>query len=258
MTDPARRSRVSQQVVTEICRLIRQGVYRAGDQLPPERELADQLQVSRPSLREALRVLEMTGIVESRHGGGTFVLDMFPSGVVSPLALLLEATGDAVGDLWEMRIIFEPSIAARAAVRATPASIERLQTLVEQLQDASNNDASDEVLIQLDRDLHHELAAASANQVAVRVLALINELLMEGRRHFITSRERRSKANVSHRAIVEAVRRRDPAAARLAMQSHLEEIEAFILGELITESSEEPEVSNTDNHPVSLVASDDL
>jgi GntR family transcriptional repressor for pyruvate dehydrogenase complex len=234
-----RRSRVSQQVVTEICRSIRHGVYRIGDQLPPERELAEQMQVSRPSLREALRVLEMTGIVESRHGGGTFILDAFSADVVSPLSLLLETTGDTVGDLWEMRIIFEPAIAARAASRATPTSVETLDNLVVYLRDTIANGASDDILIRIDRDFHSALATASGNQAAVRVLALISELLHEGRRHFITSDERRLRAYLAHRRIVEAMRERDPIAARLAMQQHLEEIETFILGEVISETSME-------------------
>lgn len=240
---PARRSRVSQQVVTEICRLIRQGVYKAGDQLPPERELAEQLQVSRPSLREALRVLEMTGIVASRHGGGTFVLDMFPAGIVSPLALLLEATGDALGDLWEMRIIFEPAIAARAAVRATPESIAALEDSVSQLLRSTSEGAPDDVVIQIDRDFHNALAAASANQVALRVLTLVNELLREGRKHFITSKERRMLAFTGHSRIVGAIREHDPILARSAMLNHLEEIESFILGEVITETSVDLEMA---------------
>jgi GntR family transcriptional repressor for pyruvate dehydrogenase complex len=234
--EPGRRSRVSQQVVAEICRLIRQGVYRSGDQLPPERELAEQLQVSRPSLREALRVLEMTGIVESRHGGGTFILELFPAGIVSPLSLLLEATGDVVGDLWEMRIIFEPAIAARAAARAIPDSIVALQDLVDQMRDAVASGASDDAVIQIDRDFHNALASASGNQVAVRVLALINELLLEGRRHFITSETRRSRALAAHEAILDAVRSVDAAAARQAMLQHLEEIEAVIMSEVISAS----------------------
>jgi GntR family transcriptional repressor for pyruvate dehydrogenase complex len=235
--EPVRRSRVSQQVVAEICRLIRQHVYTAGDRLPPERELAEQLQVSRPTLREALRVLEMTGIVESRHGGGTFVQDMFSMGVVSPLALVLEATGDIVGDLWEARIIFEPAIAARAALRATPDAIDQMEKLVNSLDVSIRNAEPDEITIQNDRDFHIALARASGNQVAVRVLMLINELLMDGRRHFITSRGRRMKAYDAHQLIVQTIRERNPAGARAAMLRHLEEIEEFILGEVITEGS---------------------
>lgn len=239
--DSPRRSRVSQQVVTKICQSIRHGVYRTGDQLPPERELAEQLQVSRPSLREALRVLEMTGILESRHGGGTFILDLVPFGVVSPLSLLLETTGDAVGDLWEMRIIFEPAIAARAAVRARPDSIAALTELVARLHDSVISNAPDDALIQIDRDFHIALAKASGNKVALRVLTLIAELLTEGRRHFITSDERRDRAYQAHRRILDALVSHDPAAARTAMLEHLEEIEAFIMGEVIAETTSDLE-----------------
>ena len=217
--------------------MIRQHVYKAGDRLPPERELAEQLQVSRPTLREALRVLEMTGIVESRHGGGTFIQDMFSLGVVSPLALVLEATGDIVGDLWEARIIFEPAIAARAALRATPDAIEQMEQLVKNLDESIRNAEPDEITVQNDRDFHITVARASGNQVAVRVLMLINELLMDGRRHFITSDERRMKAYSSHVLILHAIRERNPSEARAAMLRHLEEIEEFILGEVISERS---------------------
>lgn len=240
-----RRSRVSQQVVTRICQSIRHGIYQVGDQLPPERELAEQLQVSRPSLREALRVLEMTGIVESRHGGGTFVLDLVPSGVVSPLSVLLEATGDAVGDLWEMRIIFEPAIVARAAARARPESIEVLTALVDRLQNSIANKASDDDVIQIDRDFHIALAEASGNKVALRVLTLIAELLTEGRRHFITSDERRNRAYQAHSRILDALVAHDSVAARTAMLEHLEEIEAFIMGEVIAETSTDLESAST-------------
>jgi len=233
--EPVRRSRVSQQVITEICRLIRHRVYKAGDRLPPERELADLLQVSRPTLREALRVLEMTGIVESRHGGGTFIQDMVSVGVVSPLALVLRATDDIVGDLWETRIIFEPAIAARAALRATPESIDELDVIVNDLDASIRRNDPDDITVRNDRLFHTAVARASENQVALRVLNLINELLADDRRHFVTSPERRLSALASHRLVLQAIRERNPAEARAAMLQHLEEIEAFILGEVITE-----------------------
>ncbi len=97
--EPVRRGRLSQQIVIQLCQLIRQGQIGPGDRLPPERDLAEQLGVSRASLREALRTLEVAGLVESRHGGGTYVRDVFEHGLVSTLALALRATGDVVGDL---------------------------------------------------------------------------------------------------------------------------------------------------------------
>src|SRR5688500_9783718 len=127
------RSRLFHQVVVDVCRLIRDGGFGPGERLPAERELAERLGVSRPSLREALRALEISGIVESRHGGGPYVRDSFDPGFISPLALALETSGDATGDLWEVRIVFEPPIAARAAMRATDDELDRLEVLVEDM-----------------------------------------------------------------------------------------------------------------------------
>jgi GntR family transcriptional repressor for pyruvate dehydrogenase complex len=227
--------------VVEICGAIRQGIYAAGDRLPPERELAERLQVSRPSLREALRVLELTGIVESRHGGGTFVLDADPTGIASPLTLLLEATSDAVGELWEVRLIVEPAIAARAAVQATPEAITQLEDLVSRFADSVANHASHDAVLRIDRDFHIALATASGNRVAVRVLALINELLLDGWRHFITSQARRNRALAAHREILDALRLHDSERAREAMLRHLEETESFILDEVIGQPPERHE-----------------
>jgi GntR family transcriptional regulator, transcriptional repressor for pyruvate dehydrogenase complex len=233
MVEPIRRSRLSQQIVAQICQLIRQGRFRPGDRLPPERELSEQLQVSRASLREVLRELEISGIVEARHGGGTYVRDFSELEVISPLALVLEASGDIVGDLWEARVIFEPSIAALAAVRATAIDIEALDAIVErqagEFEGAEGNDRA----VSLDREFHSTIARASGNEVALRVLHLINQLLHEGQRHFITSSERRGRAYLCHREILSAIRDGEPHTARTAMLRHLQEVEAFILGEVI-------------------------
>lgn len=233
MVEPIRRSRLSQQIVIQICQLVREGQLRPGDRLPSERDLAEQLQVSRASLREALRALETAGIVESRHGGGTYVRDFFDQGIISPLALVLSASGDIVGDLWEVRIIFEPAIAAQAAVRAKLTDIECLQRIVGQQGDTFDTPDGNERAVALDREFHSALARASGNTVAVRVIELINQLLWEGRSHFITSPERRSRAHRCHREILSAVEARLPHDAREAMLRHLQEVEAFILGELM-------------------------
>ena len=233
MVEPIRRSRLSQRIVAQICQLIRQGQFRPGDRLPPERELSEQLQVSRASLREALRALEISGIVEARHGGGTYVRDFSELEVISPLALVLEASDDIVGDLWEARVIFEPSIAALAALRATTIDIEALAAIVERQSGEFDGADGNERAVSLDREFHSAIARASGNEVALRVLHLINQLLQEGQRHFITSSERRSHAYRCHREILCAIREGEPHLARTAMLQHLQEVEEFILGEVI-------------------------
>lgn len=229
------RSRLFHQVVIDVCRLIRDEGFGPGTRLPAERELSERLGVSRPSLREALRALEISGIVESRHGGGTYVRDPFDSGLISPLALALETSGDVTGDLWEVRIVFEPPIAARAALRATPAELQQLDSLLEEMSHlAPLSDRHDRIL-GLDREFHATIARASRNSVAVRVIQLINQVLIDSRKHFTTSEARRMQTVARHRDILAALRSGDPVAARSSMLAHLHEVEDFILGELVAE-----------------------
>ncbi len=229
LVEPVRRSRLSHQIVLQLCELIREGRLRAGDRLPAERELADQLRVSRSSLREALRTMELAGLVESHHGGGTYVREAVSWNAVSPLALVLHASGDTVGDLWEIRLIVEPEIAARAALRRTSDDLETLTSLLDRQEAALDRE---EVSIGLDRAFHTALAESSHNAVAVRVIELIGSLLLSGRGHLVTSRERRLSALVRHREILAAVRVASAEDARMAMLHHLQEVEAFIVGGL--------------------------
>lgn len=230
VVEPNQRSRLYHQVVAAVCDMIRQGQLQPGQRLPPERELAEQLQVGRSSLREALRALEISGIVESRQGGGTFVCEFFEDGVISPLSLVLEASDDLIGDLWEMRIMIEPSIAARAAARATPAEVREIQRLVARQADMIAWPNAHEEFLNLDRELHIAIARAARNEVALRVVQLMKQLLQESRRHFTTSLDRRAQALASHERICAAIQARDPQAARAAMLQHLQDVEVQILG----------------------------
>lgn len=235
LVEPVRRSRLSNQIVLQLCDLIRQGRLQPGDRLTAERELAEKLGVSRSSLREALRTMEIAGLVESRHGGGTYVRDAFSWDAFSPLALVLQTSGDSVGELWEIRLIVEPEIAARAAIRATPEDIDALGALLQREEAALG---LVEVSLRVDRDFHTALASASHNAVAVRVVELIGSLLLEGRSHFVASPERQLNALHRHQEILAAVRARTPAIARSAMLRHLQEVEAHILAAFVEESPE--------------------
>lgn len=230
---PIRRSRVSQQIVVQLCQMIRQGQLRPGDRLPSERELSEQLQVSRASLREALRALEIAGVVVAKQGGGTYIREVFDDGILSPLSLVLDASTDLVGDLWEVRSIFEPAVASRAAIRAQPDDIAALDRIVEQQHDFLNRDIPNESWLESDRAFHIAVARASRNEVSVRVIRLINELLHEGRRHFATHSGRREHAYIWHRDIFARIRAGEPQQARDAMMRHLCEVEEFIVGEVI-------------------------
>ncbi len=190
------------------------------------------LKVSRVSLREALRVLEMAGVVTVRQGGGTFVRALADDGLLSPLLLMLDVRGDLVGDLLEVRIMFEPETAARAAQRATDddlADLERNVAAQARLVEACR---PDDGWLLLDRQFHVAIARASHNEVAVRVTRFITEMLQDVQRHFIASDQRMQHAFARHQQILLAVNERESQHARETMLQHLREVERFVLCEV--------------------------
>jgi len=237
--EPVNRSRLSQRIVLRICELIRDNRLVAGDRLPPERELSERLQVSRASLREALTALELAGIVETRHGDGTRVRDFHELGVTSPLALALSTTDDLVGDLWELRLIFEPALAAQAALRASDDDIAAMRSANDEIARLASQLESAERTIDLDREFHAAIARASGNRAALRVLQLLNELLLTSRRHFAAEPSRRRRTAARHNEIIDAIERRDPPAARDAMLRHLQDVELYIVGSVLEEHLDE-------------------
>lgn len=226
---PIQRSRLSKQITVQLCRMIAQGQLQPGDRLPPERELTEMLQVSRTSLREALRVLEMAGIVAIRQGGGTFVRQLADDGMLSPLLLMFDVRGDLVGDLFEARVIFEPETAARAALRATDEDLIELDRLIRAQEQLTGVHAPEDAWLRLDRQFHITVARAAHNEVSVRVTRFITEMLQDVQRNFVASDQRVARAVVRHREILDAIRATDAKHARQAMLQHLREVEEFVL-----------------------------
>lgn len=231
--EPVQRSRLSQQVIVQLCQLMQSGRIEPGDRLPSERDLAEQLAVSRPCLREALRALELSGLIESRHGGGTYVRDFGEPGVFSPLVLMLGMTEDLAGDLGEVRKIFEPAVAMRAAVRADTEDLAVIAEVLERQSKVLDSGGPLRQLLPLDREFHALIARASHNQVAVRMVQLINQLVHEGLGRVSASLTRSLLAHQRHCEIADAVVGHDPRRAHAAMLRHLEEVEDQIVRELI-------------------------
>src|SRR6188768_173721 len=125
-----KKTRIHEEVFSQIQELIREGRFKARDQLPSERELAETFKVSRTSVREALRALESQGMIVSRTGMGNFVVDMPVESLVGPLARLLIDEKKALADVFEMRKLIEPHIAALAAERATRNDVAQLKRIV--------------------------------------------------------------------------------------------------------------------------------
>ncbi|MES1151254.1 MAG: GntR family transcriptional regulator [Dongia sp.] len=128
--EPIERRDLRQRVVGRIVELIRTGNLRPGDRLPPERELVDIFSISRPSLREAMRALSTLGIVESRHGGGTFVTDLDARTLLAPLDFFLQLSQVNLDDTFESRRVVEIEIVRKAAVQAKRDDIADLNDMI--------------------------------------------------------------------------------------------------------------------------------
>jgi GntR family transcriptional regulator, transcriptional repressor for pyruvate dehydrogenase complex len=221
-----RKTKVYQGVARQIERQILDGVLRPGDKLPPERELAERFEVSRSAVRDAIRTLEMIGLLEPRHGEGTVVRDLSPDSLVSPLASMLVRRHELVAELLDVRKMLEPPLAARAALRASEQEVADLEDI---LRRQRGKLLEGELAIEEDSEFHYAIAQAAKNSVVLKVLDVLMDLLRKTREQSLQVQGRRRKSFAGHRRILAAIKRRDAAAAESAMRRHLEEIERIVL-----------------------------
>jgi len=217
-----RTSRLYEQIVQQIEESVLKGKLKPGDQLPAERELAQQLGVSRTAVREAVKTLREKGLVEAYSGRGTFITDGTSQAARQSFDLMIKL-GQQEGSphLAELRLILEPGIAALAAVRATEEDIAAMREAVE-VMDRAQKDP--EVYIEADLDFHLALAEAVANPLILSLIDSIVGLLREQRIKIFNVEGGPQRGQVHHKRILEAMERRDSEMARSAMRAHLEQV----------------------------------
>lgn len=221
-----RKTRLFEGVAQQIQRLIVDGALKPGDKLPPERELAARFAVSRGSVRDAIRTLELVGLVVPRQGEGTVVADVSPEAVVMPIASVLSRKRELIAELLEIRKMIEPALAARAAVRATPEEIARLEDLLRRQREKI---VRGESAVEEDTEFHYVIALAARNGVVRRVIDVLMRLLRETRARSLQTHGRPQRSLAGHKRILEAIKRRDPEAAERAVRQHVEQIEEIVL-----------------------------
>jgi GntR family transcriptional repressor for pyruvate dehydrogenase complex len=219
---PQRARSVSIQLAAHFERLIATGVLRPGERLPPERELAATLSVSRGSLREAMHELEAKNLVERRTGRGTIVAEQTES--VTELYSELDGTDVTLDDATELRLIVEPRIASAAALRSAPSNLVQLEDVL--TRSALHPDA--DTSLQLDVEFHLLLAHAAQNPLLVALCTMTSRWTETLRRHSHTTPEGRLRSLEGHQAIYRAVLARDADAAAAAMNEHLSAIRDVI------------------------------
>lgn len=223
-----RKNKVYEEVAKRIEGMILEKL-RPGDKLPAERELAEMFGVSRSSIRDAMRSLELVGLVEPRQGAGTVVREVSTDSLLTPLSNVIAHKRQLVGDLLEFRKILEPPLAARAASRA---SADEMAELEEILHRQSEKLSRGDLAIEEDSEFHYAIAMASRNTVVLKVLDVVMDLLRETRARSLQRKGRLQKSVAGHRRILAAIKKRDGAAAEAAMRQHLQDIEQIVTHEL--------------------------
>ena len=213
-TAPAARDRVEEHVR----RLIETGELHPGDRLPAERELARALGVSRPTVRSGLKALAAMGVVLSRRGAGTFIVDGPPDLGREPLGLLAALHGFTSDEMFQARLVLEVGVAGLAAEHAPP---EHLATLADELTEMFAAVGDPQAFLVHDVRFHQALAAGCGNRVLAALVEMVAAQFYEQRRRTVgRARDLRESAEL-HRRVYRAVRAQNPDAAREAMAEHL-------------------------------------
>ncbi|CAH1651124.1 FadR/GntR family transcriptional regulator [Chelatococcus asaccharovorans] len=241
MTNPAtkttpalsivRNKRVYEQIAEQIGDMIRSEQYRAGDRIPPERDLAKLLGVSRPSVREAMIALEAAGLIEVRVGDGTYVREAAATTGVMPWSAGADP-GPGPLEQFQARRLIETEMAARAAVSATAGEIQELEALVDEM--ARVYPTLDDFDDKLGFRFHTALARAARNGVLANVVEYLwtlrdSDMWRHLRRRVVTPDNRRQVV-IDRREIVAGIAERNPARAKAAMIALLDRAERRYFG----------------------------
>lgn len=215
---PIARISVKEQVLQQLKQYIVSGGILPGEKLPSERDLAERLGIGRTSVREALKVLEAIGLVESRVGDGTFITSNVGASIGRTIGLSLMTWGGAIVEILEARRMIEGEAACVAAERATADDLTLMAAELQQMARATNFRA----YLKADMQFHRAVGQATHNTIVSRIVNNLIDLLEEVLREahgdeLMTSAE----GNSTHHAVFAAIQARDPAGAAAAMGQHL-------------------------------------
>jgi GntR family transcriptional repressor for pyruvate dehydrogenase complex len=222
MFNPIKNTKVYEQVIDQIKDMIKDGTMKKGDQLPSERALVEQLQVSRASIREALRALEVIGLIECKQGEGNYIKTSFEDNLLEPLAIMYTLEGSNPKEIWELRKIMEVEAAGLAAKRITEGQLKQLKELLLSFDDNEDETYNAEV----DKQFHYKLAECSGNILIYNILktvsVLVEDFIKGARTKILTDQENKKVLFQQHKAMFLAVEKHSSVDARKAMREHLD------------------------------------
>jgi GntR family transcriptional regulator, transcriptional repressor for pyruvate dehydrogenase complex len=230
------------KVRSQLLHRIAAGQLVPGDRLMAERELAAELGVSRNVVREAIRSLVDSNVLEARQGAGVFVASLDVESLIEPLELVLALEKATLHSLAEARLAIEPGIAALAAVRGSDEDIRALEALVEEGRARGPEDSTRH--LEIDVAIHARMVRMADNPFLMRIMDSIGRLARSSREFTNSFPRMREAAQGDHERIVAALRARDPEAARQAMSEHLRHV-ARTLAEQAVEGGASDEADTT-------------
>lgn len=238
---PVTPEKLSSAVTRQIEKLILRGILLPGERLPSERDMAEKMGVSRPSLREAIAELQDKGLLASRAGSGIYVADVLGNAFSPALIGLFADHDEAVFDYIAFRRDLEALAAERAARLASDTDLKVIQTIFNKME-AAHQKPNPEDEAHLDAEFHMAIIEASHNVVMLHMLRSMFQMLREGvfynRQIMFRQRMTRDMLLDQHRAINMAIQTRDPEAARAAVETHLTFVEQCLSDQQKSERNE--------------------
>lgn len=223
---PAKTKRIYEEIVDQISTLVAEGQIKAGDKLPSERDLAERLQVSRASVREALSALEIMGLLEIRSGEGTYIKHNNIESVIAPLPWVLSLEKDTIFELMEIRKILETQAAALAAERAEYQDLSAMMGSLIEIRKGQNTGRQG---YPCDRDFHDAIAKGTKNKMLIRMLHVISDIMHQTlKTNWADTFEKEGMSELlyqEHKEIYQAIEAKLPEEAHAGMLRHLERIE---------------------------------
>lgn len=217
---PIVRESVAELVASRLLEMVKSGILKSGDQLPPERELAVSLNVSRPSVREAIRGLSILGVVRTRQGGGAYISELDAESLLGPIQFFLSLEDMNIRELYDARSLIESDVARRAAEHITDEELEQLQKLIDE-----QKTIDDALAFRMsDFAFHETIWKAARNAFLKRIGESLNVLGLEFRKRASETGGVLEQSVRDHKRLLEALKARDPDAAAAAAARHMRNV----------------------------------
>ena len=229
--------KVYEQVIDQIQKNIISGELKKGDKLPSERELSEQMNISRTSIREAIRVLESMGVVESIHGEGNFICFNSEKSLLQPLSMIFMLNNGTYQDVFELRKILEIESTRLAALRVNDEDCKDLRYIIKSMENELDNKKRNDVLVELDKNFHSKIAQMSKNNLIESLYntssMLFEKFIKDARLEMIRKDSEAEKLLlIQHRQICNAIIKRNVNLSAQRMEEHMDYIEKDYLSSI--------------------------